>query len=167
MPLASLKSTIFIPNVSRNQKEKLDTKEINEIITKLNDSCHHDKASFGIHHIGGHQEHYIKANPDGLKLFAVELLEAANESENIVNHKDKNVFVMDQANSDYLHPESDIVIEYITPTLESRKWIIPDGSANTKGGFLGGLLIASIFIILIGTFLLGIYQIFSLIYYSG
>lgn len=139
----------------------MDTKRLNEIITELKDSCYRSKASFGIHHIGGHEEHYIKANPDGLKLFAIELLEATVDSEDIVAHPQKNIHVLDCGGVEWIHPDSDIILEYVSPTLDSRDNIHPQTFDQPKSNILTGFVMITILLALISIFILGIYQIFA------
>ncbi|HBK88531.1 MAG: hypothetical protein U0289_06170 [Cyclobacteriaceae bacterium] len=54
--------------------------QLDEILTRLRESVNHDNAYFGIVEDVAPHEFCVKANEDGLKLFAAELLDVINNN---------------------------------------------------------------------------------------
>lgn len=92
--------------------------ELQKIIEELEARVSKDKATFGIFQYGGGpDESFIKADKEGLKLFALELLKAANKSNDILEDKEKNVIPIELDES-WVNEQSDTVIQYVEPVAE-------------------------------------------------
>ena len=65
----------------------MNKEELQNIIDKLESENRKEKAYFGIFEYGsGPDESYIKADKQGLELFALEILKAARDSEELLNN---------------------------------------------------------------------------------
>ena len=70
--------------------------EHDKIIEQLRRYIREDDATFGIFQYGGGaDESYIKADKQGLRLFALELLMAAQKSNEILHDKEKSIIPID------------------------------------------------------------------------
>lgn len=93
--------------------------ELKKIITQLKSRNEKNKAHFGFYQYGGGpDESYIKANKQGLELFAVELLRAGIESKNreFANNKVETIGL----DLDWIHQDGDFLIDYIEITNKDR-----------------------------------------------
>lgn len=95
----------------------MDKEELQKIITKLESENLEKDAYFGIFMYGGDSdESYIKANKQGLELFAANLLKASNEVNELLSSNEEEVYDLD---FDWIDENSETIIQYIEPTLES------------------------------------------------
>lgn len=95
--------------------------ELQEIVARLKATNTKDDAYFGIFRYGGGpDESFIKANRQGLELFAAEVLEASMFAEEIVNDHKKNIhsFSYDE---EWIDGET--LVQYVEPFLEPRQKI--------------------------------------------
>jgi hypothetical protein len=93
----------------------LTQNELQNIIDQLEQDVSKDNATFGIFQYGGgSDESYIKADKEGLKLFAIYLLKAASNADYIISHKEKNIDTVPFQES-WINEQSDTVIQYIEP----------------------------------------------------
>jgi len=94
--------------------------ELQKIIDQLERQTSKDNATFGIFQYGGgSDESCIKADKEGLKLFALELLKASSKTNEIINDKGKNIIpIIFQEN--WIDDQSDTVIQYVKP-VERRQ----------------------------------------------
>lgn len=129
-------------------------KSIQSIIEELEQQASKEKASFGIFQYGGgSDESYIKANKDGLILFALELLKGANQAEKILKDKEKTIIPIPYEEK-WHDDESDISVQYIQPTNDrlverQETQITPKFNNNLLGVgclFVLALLVVSIVI---------------------
>ncbi|MFT3748350.1 MAG: hypothetical protein QM768_08545 [Agriterribacter sp.] len=73
------------------------------------------KAVFGIFNYGaGSGESYIKANEEGLRLFAIKLLQSAEKANEISAGKETNIIPFDY-NGDWIDEKSATFIQYVKP----------------------------------------------------
>jgi hypothetical protein len=97
----------------------LDKEDLQKIIDQLESSNSKDEAYFGIFQYGSVPgESFVKANKQGLELFAVDILKASRDADEIVGDKEKTIIPLD-CEEEWI--EGDIVVHYIEPTLEKRK----------------------------------------------
>jgi hypothetical protein len=89
--------------------------ELQNIIARLEEAASKDKATFGIFQYGGGpDESYIKANKEGLMLYAIELLKAANSAEDIINDKEKSIIPL-PFEEGWIDDRSSTIIETVEP----------------------------------------------------
>ncbi|HUC79628.1 MAG TPA: hypothetical protein VMR70_01880 [Flavisolibacter sp.] len=113
--------------------------ELQDFISKLEPAVSKDTALFEIYQYGGGpDESFIKANPDGLQLFAIELLNASLRVEETIKDSAKNTIDIEH---EKMLQNGDIGIHYIELTLEERQTALerlPDKQTwkdtLTKGG---------------------------------
>ncbi len=95
--------------------------ELQKIIDQLESVNLKDEAYFGIFQYGGEQdESYIKANKQGLELFAINILKAARDSQDIINDTKKSIIPLDYQ-EEWI--DGDTLAQYIEPIPETRKQI--------------------------------------------
>jgi hypothetical protein len=63
---------------------------------------------------------FIRANKEGLELFALELLKSAREIENVLSDPEKNIIPFDY-DEDWVDENSDTFIQYIEPIADKQK----------------------------------------------
>ena len=98
-------------------------KEIGKLINQLRSQKNYDEAYIGyFQYGGGPDEGYIRANRQGLELHAAELLEAALETENLLEDEKKDTFGLDEGISDQ---ESDFFFDYVQMINKVRNQIKP------------------------------------------
>ncbi|TAJ12589.1 hypothetical protein DMA11_12325 [Marinilabiliaceae bacterium JC017] len=131
----------------------MEKEELQNIINLLETGNSKDDAYFGIFEYGGgSDESYIKANKQGLELFAADLLKASRDSEEIVLDNERDIYSLDYG-EEWIDDESGTFIQYVELIIEKRKkekkkpyketW--KDDAA--KIGCIGGVLIIAISIV--------------------
>ncbi len=94
--------------------------ELQNIIDKFDENDLKQKSVFGIFQYGGgSEESFIKANKEGLELFALQLLKASNEVDLILADKEKNNILLDYTEN-WIHQDSQTFLQYIEPTTEKQ-----------------------------------------------
>lgn len=63
---------------------------------------------------GGSDESFIKANKEGLEMFALELLKSSRDAESIITDKEKNIIPLNYDES-WIDEFGDTFIQYIEP----------------------------------------------------
>jgi hypothetical protein len=114
-------------------------KELQDLISKLESEVSKDTALFEIYQYGGGpDESFVKANKEGLQLFATELLRASLKVEETIDDSSKNTIHIEHES---MMENGDIGIHYIEPTLEKRQTALKIKSEKdtwkdklTKGG---------------------------------
>ena len=91
--------------------------ELVKIIEKIKSENSKEKAFFGIYYLNNEEDYIIKANKSGLELFAIELLEASNKFDEIIEHKEKTIIPFNP-NEKWII--GDVFISYIEPYFENR-----------------------------------------------
>ncbi|MFY0675494.1 MAG: hypothetical protein JXQ87_19010 [Bacteroidia bacterium] len=99
----------------------MNKEELQNIIDELEKEDRKQKAYFGIFEYGGGpDESYIKANKQGLELFALEILKAARNSEELLkSEKEESVFPLG-FDEDWIDDDCSTYIQYVEPTNEIR-----------------------------------------------
>ena len=102
----------------------MTNEELQKSIDYINEQDLKELATFGIFAINDDwDEIAIKANREGLQLFALQLLKASQQTKNVLLDKDNNIIPLD-SNAEWINPESDIKIFYveqIDKTHEAQK----------------------------------------------
>ena len=138
--------------------------ELNKVINELEGQVSKDKATFGIFKYGGDSdESYIQADKEGLKLFALELLKAANKSSDILIDKGKNIVPI-PFQENWIDEQSDTVIQYIEPVAERPKSIEEKKYKETIVDKLVPFGCYAILIILAVALLTGLWTLIKLIF---
>lgn len=99
----------------------MNKNDLQDIIDKLQKEDRKEKAYFGIFEYGSRSsESYIKSNKQGLELFALELLKAARDTEELLkNETEKSIFPLG-FDEDWVDNNCSTYIQYIEPTKEIR-----------------------------------------------
>ena len=106
--------------------------ELDNLINKLDTQISKDIALFEVNQYGGGlDESFIKANKEGLQLFALELLKASLKVDEIARATEKKVIHFE---NEEILANSDVGIHYIKPTLEKRRNVEP-GTLSKKGSW--------------------------------
>jgi hypothetical protein len=121
----------------------LTEEEIKELIEQLKSDAG-DEAFFGVFKYGSRsEESFIKANKEGLKLFASQILEAINQVDHTISDETKNIIPIDY---DWTDEDSDTCIQYIEPVVYStdKKKVIEEPESlkdkAIKYGCFAGLI---------------------------
>lgn len=101
----------------------MDKIELETIIEKLEQNVSKENGTIGLYYRDGEDECHLKANKDGFKLFAIELLKASINTETIIENKEKD-FIPFGFNQKWF--EGEVMIAYIKPILEKRGEIIAE-----------------------------------------
>jgi len=119
--------------------------ELQQIIDKLESQVSKYNASFGIfQHGGGSDESYIKANKEGLVLYALELLKAVNKTGEASGHGQNNIPLSFE--EPWLDEQSDTVVQYIEPVANRSIGIDTKGR---KGSVLVKFLSCGCFTVIV------------------
>ena len=98
----------------------MNKQELQSIIDQLTANYSEANAFFGIlQYGGGVDESYIEANEEGLTLFAIELLKASRDAQNLADAIDEKVYII-ELHDDVWLKEGDVSINYIKPSLAKR-----------------------------------------------
>lgn len=142
----------------------MTTEEIKDFIAKLKNDTSGDKGYFGIFmYGGGSDESFIKANKNGLKSFAVEILEATTQVDDIISDETKNIIPFNYDN-EWTDENSDTCIQYIEPIIHGsdKKKVIENHDTLKDKSFKYGCIIGIIFLVI--ALLTGIATIVKLIF---
>lgn len=134
--------------------------ELQNIINQFNEDDLKQKAIFGIFQYGsGSDESYIKANKEGLEFFALQMLRASIDTDNILSDEKKNIITFDYTDN-WIDDNSDTLIQYIEPRSDTQTKRIED----TKLSFFDKLIPYGCFLVLIIgliVFIIGIIKIYE------
>ncbi len=138
--------------------------ELQNIINKFDENELKKQAIWGIFQYGGgSHESFIKANKEGLELFALELLKASYESKSVIeNNQDKLIHLDYYGN--WIYEDADTYLDYIKLTDEKP---IPKPKIEYKPTLADKLmpyLFGAILIILLVALLIGLGTMFSWIF---
>ena len=95
----------------------MEKAELGKIIEKIKSENSKENAFFGIYYLNNEEDYVIKANKSGLELFAIELLEASNKFDEIIEDKEKTIIPFNP-NEKWII--GDVLISYIEPYFENR-----------------------------------------------
>ncbi len=100
----------------------LTKEELQKIIAQFDEDELKRQAIFGISKYGSDSdESFIKANKEGLELFALELLKSARDTEAVLSDTEKNIIPFD-CDEDWIDENSDTFIQYIEPVAGKQKF---------------------------------------------
>ncbi|WP_200975400.1 hypothetical protein [Echinicola sp. 20G] len=129
----------------------MNKKNLQNIIDKLEKEDRKEKAYFGIFEYGGGpDESFIKASKEGLELFALEILKAARDSEELLkSEKEESVFPLG-FDEDWIDDDCSTYIQYVEPIDVIRTNVKQEPYMETwkdktmKFGCISAILIAII-----------------------
>lgn len=99
----------------------LTKEELQKIIDQFNEKELKSLGVFGIfRYRDNYDESFLKANKEGLELFALQLLKSARDIETILSDTTKNIIPLEY-NEDWMDENSDIFIQYIEPVADRQK----------------------------------------------
>ena|SRR5690606_29459742 len=100
----------------------LTKEELQKIIDQFDEEELKRLGIFGIlQYGGGADESFIRANKEGLELFALELLKAARDTETTLADSEKKVIANFDHDEDWIDKNSDTFITYIEPIADKQK----------------------------------------------
>ena len=115
----------------------LTKEELQKIIDQFDEEELKRHGIFGISQYGGgSDESFIRANKEGLELFALELLKSARDTEAILSDTKKKIIPLDY-DENWVDENSDTFIQYIEPIADKQK--LRPNSENTST-FTGKLM---------------------------
>ncbi len=128
--------------------------ELQKIINSFDEETLKKQAVFGVSQYGGgSDESFIRANKQGLELFALKLLKSARDTEMVLSSKEKNIIPLNY-DENWIDENSDTFIQYIEPIADSQK-----SKVNIKNNLTNKIITLGFqigFIFLIITILIGI-----------
>ncbi len=99
----------------------LTKEELQKIIDQFDEYELKRQGIFGISQYGGgSDESFIRANKEGLELFALELLKSARDTEVILSNTEKNIIPLEY-DEDWVDENSDTFIQYVQPIADKQK----------------------------------------------
>ncbi|MCA0397043.1 MAG: hypothetical protein LCH51_06535 [Bacteroidetes bacterium] len=99
----------------------LTKEELQKIIDQFDEYELKQQGIFGISQYGsGSDESFIRANKEGLELFALELLKSARDTETIFSDTEKNIIPL-KYDEDWIDENSDTFIQYVQPISDKQK----------------------------------------------
>ncbi|MDI9868950.1 hypothetical protein [Flectobacillus roseus] len=99
----------------------LTKEKLQKIIDQFDEVELKQQGIFGISQYGGgSDESFVRANKEGLELFALELLKSAQEIESVLSDPEKNIIPFEYE-EDWVDENSDIFIQYIEPIADKQK----------------------------------------------
>ena len=99
----------------------LTKEELQKIIDQFDEDELKQQGIFGISQYGGgSDESFVRANKEGLELFALQLLKSAIETEDILSDKEKNIIPLDY-DEDWVDENSDTYLQYVEPIADKQK----------------------------------------------
>jgi hypothetical protein len=99
----------------------LTKEDLQKIIDQFDEEELKRLGIFGISDNGhGSDESFIRANKEGLELFALRLIESARDIENVLNNSEKNIIPFNYW-EDWIDQNSSTIIHYIEPIVEKQK----------------------------------------------
>ncbi len=115
----------------------LTKEELQKIIDQFDEEELKRQGIFGISQYGnGPGESFIRANKEGLELFALELLRSARDTEAVLSDNKKNIIPLNYAEN-WVDENSDTFVEYVQPIADKQK-LKP--KAEHKSTFAGRLI---------------------------
>ena len=137
----------------------MNKEELNRIIELLENSNSKEEAYFAIQEYGGGpNESFIKANKDGLELYAAQLLKASLNSDEIINDEIKNLIPLEYEEG---WVEGEIFIHYVEP-IDGKE--IDNEKEKYKETFIDKLIpigCITILLVIIVSAIVGVVSIFK------
>jgi hypothetical protein len=126
--------------------------EIKAFIVRLKADTENGQASFGVYkYANSPDEVYIKANKQGLQLFASEILQAITQVDETISNERKNIIPIDYGTG-WIDEQSDTCIQYIEPVIArtAEKRVLEETGTLKDRAFNYGC-IAGLILLLIAT----------------
>jgi hypothetical protein len=125
------------------------SEEHDKLIEQLRLYIREDDATFGIYQYGGGtDECYIKANKEGLRLYALELLIAAQKAEEVFEDPKQNIIPISYLEN-WIDQDSQVFLQYIDPVRKRSESPFTEAKSTIKDNLTtGGCLLFLIFILL-------------------
>ena len=99
----------------------LTKEELQKIIDQFDEDELKQQAIFGIYQCGGgSDESFVRANKEGLELFALQLLKSAKDTEAILLDKEKSIITFNY-DEDWVDENSDTFIQYVEPIADKQQ----------------------------------------------
>ncbi len=140
----------------------LTKEELQKIIDQFDELELKRQGIFGISQYGGGpDESFIRANKEGLELFALQLLKAAKDLEETIANPEKNVIINFGYDEEWIDENGDTFIHYIEPIADKQK-ITP--KPEHKSTFVDKLMpygCGLLAIILVISFVVGVVAVFK------
>ncbi len=131
----------------------MESEELSRIVELLESSNVKDDAYFAMcQYGGGLDESYIKANKEGLHFFAIQLLKASKVIEDF-DEDEKEQVVELESFEEWI--KGDILIQHIVLIKEKREETNKEDDLGNNDKW-GGVVITSVFIFFVITFLIGL-----------
>ena len=143
----------------------MEKEELQKIIDRITETNSKDDAYFGIFRYGGGpDESFIRANKQGLELFAVDLLKASRDTEEIISDPSQNAYTL-EFEEEWIDEDSETLLQYVEPSIDKRESAKPlPYKENWKDKLIGiGCFTGIIFLAV--SVIVGIVSIFRWIYY--
>lgn len=127
----------------------MHAEENDKLIEQLRSTINTDEASFGIFQYGGGtDECYIKANKDGLQLYALELLMAAQKMEEGFGDPERKIIPISYQDN-WIDEESDVLLQYIDPVQKRAGTAVAEKKSTLNDKLVsGGCFLLFIFIVM-------------------
>nr|WP_293833764.1 hypothetical protein [uncultured Arsenicibacter sp.] len=131
----------------------LKKEQLQDIIDQFPEETLKEKAFFGIYHYGNNtDESFIKANTEGLQLFALQLLRSTLDIDSTPLRANQNTISLIY-DEDWIDEHSDTLIQYVQPVFEKPvPKIIKKNNPYFSGKLVG--LVFSLFALLVAVSLL-------------
>ncbi|NLT49611.1 MAG: hypothetical protein GXX85_01685 [Ignavibacteria bacterium] len=142
----------------------MNKEELTKIIDQIEDKSKSKDTTFGIFvYGGGEDESYIKANKQGLELFAVNLLKAACEIDE-KSGLSENLKIPLDYEADWIDKESSIFLQYVELSEKKPEYVKNENDKdNWKERALRFGCLAGLFII-VSVFILGMVSFFKILF---
>lgn len=99
----------------------LTKEELQKIIDQFDEEELKRQGIFGISQYGGGpDESFIRANKEGLELFALALLKSARDAEVTLSETEKKIITLDYEEN-WIDENSDTFIQYVEPIADKQK----------------------------------------------
>jgi len=140
----------------------LNKEELQKIIEQLESTNSKDEAYIGIFQ-GGEEPHdlFVKANRQGLELYAVQLLKASRDSEEVINDTKRKFIYLDD-NDEWI--QGDMFIQYIEPNLEKREFVKFEENKKHWFGWIFGAGCLALVLLIVISFFVGLGTIWNWIF---
>ena len=127
----------------------MHAEENDKLIEQLRSTINTDEASFGIFQYGGGtDECYIKANKDGLQLYALELLMAAQKMEDGFGDPERKIIPISYQDN-WIDEDSDVLLQYIDPVRNKTGAPVLEQKSSLSDKLIsGGCFLLFVFIVL-------------------
>ncbi|MBL7710584.1 MAG: hypothetical protein JNJ86_16055 [Chitinophagaceae bacterium] len=139
----------------------LTKEELQKIIDQFDEDDLKRQGVFGIlQYGGGSDESFIRANKEGLELFALQLLKSARDTESILLDTEKKNIPFEY-DDNWVDENSDTFIQYVEPVADKQKLNPKSEYKSTIAGKLMPIGCGLIAIILVISVIVGLVTVFN------